>query len=129
MGKSTWRLIARKKGRYTCAAKADNSWTTETECESGMRLEDLLTKIKNAEGKCAGGKGHWIFRETFLSDSGVGLAQVITSDDGFEQHFYIKIIPGGSGYKIKVDSVGHPYRTPAMRAALRCALDAARDKF
>ncbi|NLW62398.1 MAG: tRNA (guanosine(46)-N7)-methyltransferase TrmB, partial [Synergistaceae bacterium] len=66
--------------------------------------------------------------ETFVSDSGVGLVLVITTDDGFEQHFYLKVIPGRNGFKVKVDSVGHPYRTPAMRAALHYALDAASEK-
>ena len=91
-----------------------------------MKLEDVLSKIKDAEGKGVGGKGHWVFRETYISDSGVGLVLVITADDGFEQHFYLKVIQGREGFKIKVDSVGHPFRTPAMRAALSYALNAAK---
>ena len=66
-------------------------------------------------------------RESFLSDEGIGLLLVITADEGFEQHFYLKLVqkPRG-GVTLKVDSVGHPYRTPAMRAALLYALDAVR---
>ncbi len=125
MGKSTWRLVLHKRTQYTVAEIEDDGWTTEMECESKMKLEDLLAGIKDAEGRGVGEKGHWVFRETFISDSGVGLVLVITTDDGFEQHFYLKVIPGRNGFKIKVDSVGHPYRTPAMRAALHYALAAA----
>ena len=70
----------------------------------------------------ATGSSAWVFREAFLSDEGVGLLLVITADEGFEQHFYLKVLPHHRGVTIKVDSVGHPYRTPAMRAALLRAL-------
>ncbi|MDD4160699.1 MAG: tRNA (guanosine(46)-N7)-methyltransferase TrmB, partial [Synergistaceae bacterium] len=126
MGKSTWRLTLYKKEVYdNPIAEDDNGWQMEMECESAMKLDDVLLKMKDAEGEGVGGRGHWVFRDTFASASGVGLVLAITTDDGFEQHFYIKVISGRNGFKIKVDSVGHPYRTPAMRAALRYALDCA----
>ena len=129
MGKNTWRLTLHKSGNNAVTDSQDENWPTEMECESEMKLEDLLAGIKDSEGRGVGGNGHWVFRETFISDSGVGLILVITTDDGFEQHFYLKVIPGSRGYKIKVDSVGHPYRTPAMRAALHHALDRAEGKI
>ena len=126
MGKSTWRLVLHKTGSYDDQMTGNDDFQMEMECVSGMKLEDVLSKIKGAEGKGAGGKGHWIFRETFVSDSGVGLVLAITADEGFEQHFYLKVIPGRESFRIKVDSVGHPYRTPAMRAALSYAHNAAK---
>ncbi|NLD05118.1 MAG: tRNA (guanosine(46)-N7)-methyltransferase TrmB [Synergistaceae bacterium] len=126
MGKSTWLLVLHKKDSCVDMTTEDNGWQMEMECESVMKLEDVLLKIKDAEGKGIGGRGHWVFRETFVSDSGVGLVLVITTDDCFEQHFYLKIIPGRTGFRIKVDSVGHPYRTPAMRAALHHAFAVAK---
>lgn len=128
MGKNTWLLVLHKNGRYDHKTAEYDDRQMEMECASGMKLEDVLSQIKNAEGKGAGGKGHWVFRETFVSDSGVGLVLAITVDDGFEQHFYIKVSPGRESFKIKVDSVGHPFRTPAMRAALLYALNAAKEK-
>lgn len=128
MGKSTWRLVLHKKESCGDITRENDDWQMEMECESAMKLEDFLLKIKNEEGKGIGGKGHWVFRETFVSDSGVGLVLVITTDDRFEQHFYLKVIPSRDGFYIKVDSVGHPYRTPAMRAALHHAHDAAKGK-
>ena len=85
-----------------------------------MKLEDLLAGLRSGKEK-EEGKGHWVFRRRSFRIP-VGLILVITADDGFEQHFYLKVIPGSRGYKM-VDSVGHPYRTPAMRAALRHVLD------
>ena len=61
------------------------------------------------------------FFNTFVAS----MMLVITADEEFEQHFYLKVIPNPRGVTIKVDSVGHPYRTPAMRAALLKALAAA----
>ncbi len=87
-----------------------------------------LGALRGVEGAGVGGKGHWVFREAFLSEEGVGLLLVITADEGFEQHFYLKVLPHHRGVTIKVDSVGHPYRTPAMRAALLRALAEAGEK-
>ena len=94
----------------------------ECEAETKKSVKDVLAALRGAEGAGVGGKGHWVFREAFLSDEGVGLLLVITADEGFEQHFYLKVLPHHRGVTIKVDSVGHPYRTPAMRAALLKAL-------
>ena len=97
------------------------------ECEASTKksVKEVIDSLKDCEGEGVGGRGHWVFRDAFLSDCGVGLLLVITADEGFEQHFYLKVIPNPRGVTIKVDSVGHPYRTPAMRAALLKALAAA----
>lgn len=99
------------------------------ECEANTKknVKDVLEALRGCEGAGVGGKGHWVFREAFLSEEGVGLLLVITADEGFEQHFYLKVLPHHSGVTIKVDSVGHPYRTPAMRAALLKALAEAKN--
>ena len=101
-------------------------WDMEAETESKKSVKEVLASLKGSEGAGVGGKGHWVFREAFMSDEEVGLVLVITADEGFEQHFYLKVIKNARGITIKVDSVGHPYRTPAMRAALLFALDTAK---
>ena len=125
MGKDTWSLVLRKSGVICADPYVEDDWPMEAETCGKKSVESLLAEIKGASGTGAGGKGHWVFRETFISSDGVGLVLVITADDGFEQHFYLKMIPSAGGITIKVDSVGHPYRTPAMRAALMHALNAA----
>jgi tRNA (guanine-N7-)-methyltransferase len=123
MNKETWLLVVRKVRGSRATETEREDWPMELESNKAVSVEEMLARLKGSEGKTAGGRGHWVMRETFLSPDKIGLVLVITSDDGFEQHFYLKIIPGKAGFKVKVDSVGHPYRTPAMRAALSRVLD------
>lgn len=125
MGKDTWLLTIHKKDNFLFESNGDDDWAMEADIESTKTIEDVLKQLTGAEGKGVGGKGHWIFRDSFVSTSKVGLLLAITSDEGFEQHFYLKVIPSKKKFTIKVDTVGHPYRTPAMRAALLHALNIA----
>ena len=127
MGKDTWLLVLKKNGRIRPETTGEDDWPMEEELATKKTPAEVMAQLKGAEGPGVGGCGHWVMRESFLSDDGVGLMLVITADEGFEQHFYLKLVqkPRG-GVTLKVDSVGHPYRTPAMRAALLYALDAVR---
>ncbi len=125
MGKDTWRLTIHKETKLTEKPEKEDDWPMEYEAQAKKSVKEIVESLKNCEGDGVGGKGHWVFRDAFLSADGVGLILVITADEGFEQHFYLKVIPNPRGVTIKVDSVGHPYRTPAMRAALLKALAAA----
>ena len=127
MGKDTWYLTLHKNGKVAPEVYGDDDWPMEIKTDSRKTVSDVLSILKNAEGVGIGGKGHWIFRDAFISEDGVGLVLVITADEGFEQHFYLKVIMNNRGITVKVDSVGHPYRTPAMRGAIQHALSAASD--
>lgn len=122
-GKDTWRLLIHKSGSAPVDTERDEEWPMEGEILNRKNVRPLLDELKGKEGAGAGGKGHWIVRDVFYSDEGTGLALVIASDDEFEQHFYLKFIENNrGGITVKIDSVGHPYRTPSMRAALLYAL-------
>jgi tRNA (guanine-N7-)-methyltransferase len=123
MGKNTWLLTLHKNGKVLPNSDGVDNWEMEIEAESNKTLMAVLKEFDGAEGKVNEGKGHWVFRDSFISESKIGLLSVITADEGFEQHFYFKVIPSRKGFTIKIDSTGHPYRTPAMRAALHYALD------
>lgn len=125
MEKDTWLLRIIKAGEVPEIEARPEDWPTEGETGSEMTTDTLLSLLKGSEGTSKSG-GRWVMRETFISPDDIGLVQVITADDGFEQHFYLKVIPRGSGFKVKVDSIGHPFRTPAMRAALMHALKTAK---
>lgn len=128
MNKDIWSVVLRKNGRVPHEEYSYSEWEMEGGVETNMRLEELAAKLKGAEGKGTDGEGYWTYRDVFLSVERVALGLVITADEGFEQHFYIKLVEKSSGgITVKVDSVGHPYRTPAMRAALKFALDAAQE--
>lgn len=126
MGKDTWGLVLRKNGKINAGECEEGDWPMEAETETNKSITELLQKIKGASGTGTDGSGHWVFRDTYVSADGVGLALVITADEGFEQHFYLKFIENRRGITVKVDSVGHPYRTPSMRSALLFALGSAK---
>lgn len=123
MGKDTWLLTLYKNSKILPKGDGVDKWDMEIDAESNKTLVSVLKGFEGAEGKVCEGKGHWIFRDSFISENGIGLLSVITADEGFEQHFYLKVIPSKKGFTIKIDSTGHPYRTPAMKAALHYALD------
>ncbi|MEG1911568.1 MAG: tRNA (guanosine(46)-N7)-methyltransferase TrmB [Cloacibacillus sp.] len=125
MGKDTWSLVVTKEAKLTEKPHEEENWPMEGEALTKKNVKEVMEALKDLEGRGVGGKGHWIFRDAFVSAEGAGLILVITADEGFEQHFYLKVLASPRGVNIKVDSVGHPYRTPAMRAALLAALDAA----
>lgn len=126
MGKDTWGLTVRKAKALAVQPEKEEEWPMECESVSEKSVKDVLAAMRGREGSGVGGKGHWVVRDAFQSETGAGLLLVITSDEGFEQHFYLKVLKSlRGGVTIKVDSVGHPYRTPAMRAVLKEALAAA----
>ena len=60
-----------------------------------------------------------IFSDVFFSGDGSALIKVISVDDGFEQHYFIRVAPSGDSMRGKLETVGHPYITPGVRASLR----------
>lgn len=121
-GKDTWTLRVNKTASVVITECKEDNFSMEAEVKCAKSVRVLLAELKGMEGGGMGGVGHWVFRECFISEDRVGLISVITADEGFEQHFYLKLIKRRGGIIVKVDSVGHPYRTPAMRAALAYVL-------
>ena len=119
MDKDTWLLVVRKDGSLEERPEQEEEWPMECEAETKKRVKDVLAALRGAEGAGVGGKGHWVFREAFLSDEGVGLLLVITADEGFEQHFYLKVLPHHRGVTIKGRLCGPslPHARDARRAA------------
>lgn len=128
MGKDTWLLTVRKNSSVEACSDREDDFPMEIEAGSSRSASAIISELKDKSGTGANGSGHWVFRGGFVSGEGIGLILTITADEGFEQHFYLKLIPKETGFTVKVDSVGHPYRTPAMRAALMYALKTAEKK-
>ncbi len=142
-GKALFRVVARKVGEINIKNEkifardegADEMTEEMREVSADRSLEAILASLRGAEGRTAG--GFWVLRQAFaearksapVENERVGLVQAIANDEGFEQHFYVKIVcrevSGGSHFRVKLDSIGHPYRTRSVRAALRRVLDAA----
>lgn len=70
-----------------------------------------------------------VFLDSYISDD-AALIMIVTSDEGFEQKFYVKASRSSrGGARGKIDSVGSPYRTPAVKAALRHLTERAGVRF
>jgi hypothetical protein len=81
------------------------------------RLSAVLGKTIRKDGYVV------IFKELFMSGDDAALLSVISVDEGFEQHYYIKATRSGGETFAKLDAIGHPYRTPGVRASLRFLSD------
>ena len=49
------------------------------------------------------------------------MLETLTSDDEFEQRFYINISPRDEGFLVRLDKTSDAFLTPAVRAALNDA--------
>ncbi|MBQ6776171.1 MAG: hypothetical protein IJP53_06885 [Synergistaceae bacterium] len=49
------------------------------------------------------------------------MLEALTSDDEFEQKFYINISPRDEGFLIRLDKTSSAFLTPAVRSALNDA--------
>ena len=122
MGRDTYLVEALKTGDGGMTVKETEAYREEDEVEaettrSWDEVGALLSSLRGDEIEGAGYKV--VFKDAFLSGNDAALVLAIAVDEGFEQHYYIKIVRTGGVLRGKVDSVGHPYRTPGVRASLR----------
>jgi tRNA (guanine-N7-)-methyltransferase len=83
---------------------------------------DLSAAVSALVGENIEGPGYVaVFRDVFSGDRGQSLVKVISTDEGFEQHFYLKIRENNGKIQVSADTVGKPYHTPGVRAAIRHA--------
>lgn len=68
-------------------------------------------------------ENRWVFKESFVSSAGVMLVEIITSDEGFRQTFFIRVIPRRGGCLVKMDASTRPFRTPAVSGAFAFLVD------
>lgn len=125
MGRDTYMVTARKKEGTAAVKGADEDRSDEPlEMDAGIRMDDARGAILSLEGDNLTGPDYRVvFREVFLARDGEALAMVVAVDEGFEQHFYLRVTPTKDGLRGKVDSVGHPYRTPGVRASLKHVME------
>jgi len=116
------------------AAKKNGHETQETKEEDGSPMEEIETREKisaenfserllDLRSDTAEGEGfRAMFRDVFRSGESDALVKVISVDEGFEQHYFLRISLRDGRLHVRPDSVGHPYKTPAVRASVRHAL-------
>lgn len=133
MGRDTYMVTAVKKesdddGGISVDDIPEGDMSIEAELPAGVAtLREALTSLKGDE--IAGESFKALFREVFFADDDAALISVISVDEGFEQHYYLKVVRSGGVLRGKVDSIGHPYRTPGVRASLRHVVKKAGVRF
>lgn len=79
---------------------------------------DFGAMVQKVGGQKGGeGDAVWAFRSLYCHNN-VALVETVTSDDGYEQKFYLKIVHRDDGLLVKFDNVHHPFLTDAVRGAL-----------
>ena len=126
MGKNIYRLTVQKKRVY-----GDGSSSQPENPEDIMAMHSKLfisdpkrTRQKTEElvGKTgATGKFHWSFKAVYWSSEGHALLKTITSDEGFEQTFFFRLVFLGNECLVKLEDAGAPLHTPAVRLAMEAA--------
>ena len=83
---------------------------------------DIASARNNAEklvaGSGANGKHHWAFKSIYWSSEGNALLKTITSDDGFEQTFFYRLVFSEGELLVKLEDAGAPLHTPSVTMAM-----------
>lgn len=113
-GKNIFRLKFRKIKNFTVTRRT--SQDMHIKIKNKINLNDVEA-LKNISGKDESKKSFWRFGKNF-TDGEKFLLDTLTSDDEFEQKFYINISPRDDGFLIRLDKTSGAFLTPAVRSAL-----------
>jgi len=120
MGKTIFRLTVRKKGKSS-GFPFEKMEETET-MHTRIDLPDIETGRRKATGLLSGAGAkdpcHWSFKAIYWSDDGHALVKTITSDDGFEQTFFFRLVFTNGSLLVKVEDAGAPLHTEAVKLAM-----------
>lgn len=124
MGRTTFSVEAVRNangGEILSMDRFDND-TTPEEIEpqsAAQSWEDATRRLEALCGRETTIKdGKVVFKDLFTSKD-TALLHVITVDEGFEQRFFINVTMGRRGARGKIEGIGHPYKTPAVRECIR----------
>jgi len=130
IGKTITRLIAVKTKKFTVGRR---TWGFDWDEEDAMHIktgkplsENALAFLPCASDAVNGAR--WTFSSYYTAgDEGDSksnksnkkfLVETITSDDEFEQRFYLKVVERDEGVMVKLDGTAKVFLTPAVRFAL-----------
>ena len=116
-GKNIFRLTFRKTKKFTVTRRT--SQDMHIKIKNHVTPDDVAS-LKNLSGKDETKKSFWRFGKNF-TDGEKFLLEALTSDDEFEQKFYINISPRDEGFLIRLDKTSSAFLTPAVRSALNDA--------
>jgi tRNA (guanine-N7-)-methyltransferase len=136
MGRSVWRVRIKKNSAFTTERLIIKPTAVENSFLYGgkqmhVRIEDIDFKKINFEEFCSlfdkggrvGNDVHWVFKRHFsLNSEDIHLIETVSSDAGFEQRYYLKVVFREEDNKnitlVKIDGNSSVYLTPSVRHAL-----------
>lgn len=72
-------------------------------------------------------EGAFVIKGAYLApDKGAAVLRAFATDRGFEQQYFLAVVPDGEGTLVKLDGAAVPFRTPAVKrsvAAVAAALE------
>ena len=120
-GKNIFRVCFRKHKAFTISRRTSQDMHIKIK---NHVTESQIAAFKNLTGKDATGKSFWKFGRYFINpEKNNYLLDTLTSDEEFEQKFYINILPRDEGFLIRLDKTTEAFLTPAVRAALNDVAD------
>jgi tRNA (guanine-N7-)-methyltransferase len=123
MNRDIFELRAVKRDNAEPDRKKEDDTAHMEEMEISAAPEDIFRElVASLRGDVVEGPDfRTVFRDIFWDGQNNALVKIISVDEGFEQHYYLRITQHDGKTRIMPDSVGHPYKTPAVRAAARHA--------
>lgn len=113
-GRNIYRVSFRKTRAFTVSRRVEGEMHIKITREV---THDDIASLRNMEGKKD--KSFWKFGRSFSEPDGkIFLLETLTSDDEFEQKFYIHIAPKDDGFLLRLDKTTLAFLTPAVRCAL-----------
>lgn len=116
-GRNIYRVSFRKTGAFTVTRRVEG----DMHIKIARQVTQLdIESLRNIEGKKE--KSFWKFGYSF-TDGKIFLLEALTSDDEFEQKFYIHIAPKDDGFLLRLDKTTLAFLTPGVRCALNDAAE------
>jgi hypothetical protein len=93
------------------------------------KTEEGRIKAETLVGKDgSNGIFHWSFKSIYWSPDKHALLKTITSDEGFEQTFFFRLVFTEGGLLVKLEDAGAPLHTPSVCLAMEALGDHFRGK-
>ena len=114
-GRNIYRVTFRKSRAFTVQRRVEQDMHIKI---ARQITSNDMAGLRNIEGRRE--KSFWKFGRTF-NDGNIYLLETLTSDDEFEQKFYIHVAPRYEGFLLRLDKTTLAFLTPAVRSALNDA--------
>ncbi len=116
-GRRIWRLVARRGPKGSTLRIAEGPMP-HVRVPKRVRPEEVGGLVGL---KASWPEGAFVIKEVFLSPGGAALLRAFATDRGFEQHYFLAVVPDGEGTLVKLDGATVPFRTPAVKRSVAAA--------